>query len=197
MAAASSIPSQDTPRASGARLYLLQGAPAVGKLTFAREIERLTGAIVIDNHLANNAVFVPMGLGRDPEVTLEQTDALRARVIDVVHEAALAAPARLSHVFTYWLPDDPDNDALVARLRALAERRGARFVPVWLTASHEALLARVTAPGRAERSKLVDPDTLRELLAMPQLPAPPDAVTVDLSETTPAQAVEGFLAGLG
>lgn len=168
----------------------------MGKLTLARELERRTGAIVVDNHLANNAVFVPMGMGRAPEVTLEQTDELRRRVVDVVHEATLAAPARLSHVFTYWLPDAPDNDALVSRLRTLAERRGARFVPVWLTASHEALLARIASPGRAERSKLVDPDILRELLETPQIPAPSDAVILDLSETTPAQTVEGFLAAL-
>lgn len=181
---------------TGPRLYLLQGPPAVGKLALARELERRTGAIVVDNHLANNAVFVPMGLGRAPEVTLEQTDALRRRVIDVVFEATLAAPARLSHVFTYWLPDAPDNDALVTRLRTLAERRGARFVPVWLTASREALLARIAAPGRAERSKLVDPETLQELLETPLMPAPPGAAILDLSETTPAEAVEGLLAVL-
>ena len=82
------------------------------------------------------------------------------------------------------------------RLRALAERRGARFIPVWLTASREALLERVAAPGRAERSKLVDPGILSELLEKPQLPAPPDAVILDLSETTPAQAVQELLAAL-
>ena len=41
---------------SGARLYLLQGAPAVGKLTLARELEARTGAIVVDNHLVNNEI---------------------------------------------------------------------------------------------------------------------------------------------
>lgn len=181
----------------GARLYLLQGAPAVGKLSLACELERLTGAIVVDNHLVNNAVFIPMGLGRDAAVTLEQTDALRARVIDVVHEATLAAPPSLSHVFTNWLPDDPENAALVDRLRELARHRGARFVPVWMSASAAALTARVSSPGRAERSKLVDPDVLPELLAMPELPVPADALVVDMSETTPAQAAEQIVATLG
>ena len=48
------------------------------------------------HHLVNNAVFVPMGLGRDSDVTLEQTDALRDRVREVVHEATAAAPASRS-----------------------------------------------------------------------------------------------------
>lgn len=185
------------PETAEARLYLLQGAPAVGKLTLAREIARRTGAIVVDNHLVNDAVFVPMGLGRDPAVTLEQTDALRDRVREVVHEAALAAPPALSHVFTFWLPDDPENAAHVERLRTLAARRGARFVPVWLSAPAEVLLARVGAPDRAERSKLMDPEILRELLEVRQLPVPSDAVTLDLGEPTPAQAVEELLAALG
>lgn len=179
------------------RLYLLQGPPAVGKLTLARELDRRTGAIVVDNHLVNNAVFVPMGLGRDSDVTLEQTDALRDRVREVVHEATAAAPASLSHVFTFWLPDSPENAEHAQRLRDLADRRGVRFVPVWLTASREALLARVSAPERAERSKLVDPEILSELLEMPQLPAPPEAVILDLEDITPARAVDELLAALG
>lgn len=179
------------------RLFLLQGPPAVGKLTVAREIARRTGAIVVDNHLVNDAVFVPMGIGRDPELTIDQTDALRDRVRGVVHEATLAAPARFSHVFTFWLPDDPENAEQVERLRSVAARRGARFVPVWLTASSKALLARVGSASRAERAKLVDPEILRDLLEVPQLPVPSDAMTLDLSETGPEQAVEELLAALG
>lgn len=178
------------------RLYLLQGVPAVGKLSLAREIERRTGAIVVDNHLVNNAVFVPLGMGRDAEVTLEDTDALRARVLDVVLEATLAAAPALSHVFTNWLPEDAANQAHVDRLRDLAARRGARFVPVWMSASAEALVARVASPGRAERSKLVDPGILRELLAEPAMPAPEDAVLLDLTTTTPPEAAEQLLAEL-
>lgn len=179
-----------------ARLYLLQGVPAVGKLTLARELERLTGAIVVDNHLVNNAVFVPMGMNREAGVSLEQTDALRARVLDVVLESALAAPAPLSHVFTNWLPDSPENAAHVERLREIARRRGARFVPVWLRASAEVLAARVSAPGRAARSKLVDPAVLRELLERPDLPAPPEALELDTSAISPAQAAREILTAL-
>ncbi|GAA1488569.1 AAA family ATPase [Brachybacterium sacelli] len=173
-------------------VFLLVGPPAVGKLRLARELERRIGAIVVDNHLVNNAVFVPMGLGRGG-VALADTDALRARVLDVVLEATLAAPAPRSHVFTNWLPEDPENAAHVERLRTLARRRGARFVPVWLTATPEALLRRVDAPGRAERSKLTDPAILRELLEVPAMPAPADALGLDLTTLTPDGAVTRIL----
>ena len=174
-------------------LFLLVGPPAAGKLTLARELERRAGAIVVDNHLVNNAVFVPIGLNRSPEVHLEATDALRARVWDVVIEATEAAPARLSHVFTVWLADSPGSSAHVERLRALAERRGVRFVPVWLQAGTETLLARVDDPGRAERGKLTDPGPLREILALPLLPAPEDALLLDTGTVSPDQAVDAIL----
>lgn len=172
----------------GDHLFLLVGRPAVGKLSVATEIGRRTGAIVVDNHLVNNAVFIPMGLGRGLGVEVGDTDALRSRVHDVVLESTLLAPAGLSHVFTIWLSDSPENKDHVDRLRDLAARRGARFVPVWLTASPEALLARIDSPGRAERSKLTDPAVLRELLELPNLPPPEDAMTIDLSTVGPADA---------
>lgn len=177
-------------------LILLMGPPAVGKLTIARELEARTGAIVVDNHLVSNAVFVPIGLNRSAEVTLEDTDDLRARVHDVVLEAAEAAPNDLSHVFTVWLVEGPGGTAHVQRLRDLAHRRGARFLPVWLTASRQALLSRVDAPGRAERGKLVDGPTLQDLLEMPLLSAPADALRIDTTETTPSQAVARILQAL-
>ncbi|PWH06239.1 hypothetical protein DEO23_09975 [Brachybacterium endophyticum] len=178
-----------------ARLFLLVGPPAVGKLTIARELARLDDVIVVDNHLVNNPVFVPVGLNRGGGPGLADTDALRARVTDVVLEATVAAPADLSHVFTIWLPDEPGCRAHVERLRGIAERRGARFVPVWLTASSESLLARVAAPERGQRSKLTDPDALRELLEIPRLPAPPDALALDTTDLDPAGAAALILGG--
>lgn len=191
----SASPQQDPAPASttDARVFLLVGPPAVGKLTLARELERQAGAIVVDNHLVNNAVFVPLGLNRGG-VALADTDALRARVLDVVLEATLAAPAPLSHVFTVWLPDEPENAAHVERLRELARHRGARFVPVWLTAEPGTLLGRVDSPGRAEREKLTDPEVLGELLERPILPAPADALELDLTDLAPDEAARRILA---
>jgi len=204
--AAPTAPQTDDPAAAappapealqGAHVLLLVGPPAVGKLSIAREIARRTGALVVDNHLINNPVFVPMGLNTGEGLDLSATDSLRRRVWEVVLEAAAAAPPSLSHVMTNWLTDDPENAQHVERLRALARTRGARFVPVWLTASEEALLARVDAPGRAERSKLTDPAILEQILAVPTLPAPADALHVDVTERTPPEAVTQILAALG
>jgi len=175
-------------------LFYLVGPPAVGKLTVARELERRTGAIVVDNHLINDPVFVPMGVHRGEGIGA--TDELRRRVLSVVHEAAELAPASYSHVFTNWLPDEPENRVLVERLRRLAQRRGARFVPAWLTAEADELAARVVRPERTQRAKLMDPEVLRTLLPIRELPAPPDAVVVDTTRLRPDEVADRILAGL-
>lgn len=99
-------------------------------------------------------------------------------------------------MFTNWLSQDPKNAAHVERLRALAGSRGAVFVPVWLSASPEALRARIDAPGRAERAKLVDPGVLREVLEIPSLPPPPEAIALDLSTMGPEDAADRILRAL-
>lgn len=180
--------------AAPARLFLLVGPPAVGKLSLARELERRVGAIVVDNHLVSNPVFIPMGLNSGEDVDFSATDDLRRRVWDIVLEAAAAAPRSLSHVMTSWLTDDESAEVHVQRLRSLAHTRGATFVPVWLRAGEETLLARVDAPGRAERGKLTDASLLQQILAVPTLPAPEDAIELDLSHLTPEQAAEQVLA---
>jgi predicted kinase len=179
-----------------AAVILLVGPPAVGKLSIARELERRTGALVVDNHLINNPVFIPMGLNAGEGVDIAATDGLRRRIWAVVLEAAAAAPPTLSHVITNWLTDDPEDAAHVERLRALARTRGVRFVPVWLTASEEALLARVEEPGRSEHGKLTDPALLEQILAVPMLPAPADALRLDVTALTPPQAVSEILEAL-
>ncbi|GAB3759160.1 AAA family ATPase [Yimella radicis] len=165
-----------------ASLFYLVGPPAVGKLTVARCLEQRTGAIVVDNHLINDPVFVPMGVHRGEGI--ETTNELRGRVLDIVHEAIRLAPTRFSHVLTHWLPDKPKNAELVERVRASAAARQARFVPVWLTADVETLAGRVTEPDRSQRAKLVDAEILRQLAAVPNLPPPPDALVIDSTSLT-------------
>jgi len=175
-------------------LYYLVGPPAVGKLTVARELERRTGAIVVDNHLINDPVFVPMGLHRGAAADIDATDRLRDRVREVVHEAVELAPPSCSHVFTNWLPDKPEAQALVERLRLLAHRRGARFVPVWLRADPEELADRVVQAERLQRAKLMDPDVLRTVLSRRQLPAPTDAVVLDTTRLQAHEVVDRIIA---
>lgn len=84
----------------------------------------------------------------------------------------------------------------IARELELALRRGARFVPVWLSADTEALAARIANPQRSVRAKLMDPAVLKDLVTIPQLPAPGDAIVLDTTNLQPHEVVDVILASL-
>ncbi len=161
----------------------------------------MTGAALIDNHLINDPIFTAYGAdGRTP---------LPGRIWDQVaqvREATMAAVLRAaptaSHIFTNYLSDDPSEAHFLHQLRAVAEERQARFLPVWLTCPEEELVRRVALPARAERLKMRDPDGLRELLRTKGvLPAPADALVLDTFTMSPHEAAKRIVSsessGLG
>ncbi len=177
-------------------LYYLVGPPAVGKLTIATLLAQRTGAALIDNHLVNDPVFVPLGADGVRPLP-DGIDALRHRVVDVVHEAIVMAPEDVDHIMTNWLEDTDGDAAFLERVRRLADRREARLVLVWLDADHETLLERVTAPDRARRAKLRNPQILVDLLRRGGLSAPADALQLDTTDLSPSDSVDRILAHAG
>ena len=161
-------------------LYYLVGWPGAGKRTVGVELARRTGARLIDKHLINDPVFQAIGAdGIEP--VPEGAWALVGRVADVVFDAVrTVAPPDLSHVFTNVLVDSEEDRAHFDRVAALARDRQARFVPVWLTCSTDALLARIGNEDRARRLKLRDPEALAELMRRHRLlPPVEDALELD------------------
>lgn len=169
-------------------LYYLVGPPGSGKRTIGKHLSRLTGAALLDNHLCNDPVFSAFGLDGWKPVPAEAWPFIR-RIRLVVHEAALAAPREVSHIFTSYLADLPGEAEAVQKLRDLASARGASFVPVWLACAPDELARRLTLPERAERLKLSDPAQLQTLLAEVGVLAPPtDAIRIDTANLAPADA---------
>lgn len=171
--------------------FILQlvGPPASGKRTIGALVAERTGAALVDNHLINDPVFTALGangFGTLPP----QAFTLASRVQEVVHEAVLAAPPEISHVFTKFWVDEPGDAAQESRMRVLARRRGVPFYPVWLTCDHGELRRRIGLSDRAARNKLRDVSVLAPLLAKPLLPAPGDALQLDTSAATAVETAD-------
>lgn len=169
-------------------VYHLAGPPGSGKRTVGQHLARRTGAVLLDNHLFNDAVFKPYGADGlrplPPEVVewSKQVWALGLR-------AARLAPRDVSQIFTAYHTGRPSGQASAERIRSVAVDRGAAYVPVWLTCPEDELARRMTLPERQERAKMRDPAALRETLAtLGTLPPPPGAIRVDTSALSPADA---------
>lgn len=171
----------------------LVGPPACGKRTIGTLLAQRTGAALIDNHLVNDPVFT--AIGANGFGTLPPSAFILAkRVAEVVHEAVLIAPPGLGHIFTKFWVDEPGDAAQEVQMRAVAQRRGVPFYPVWLTCEANELRRRVTLPERRSRNKMRDPAALSELIRTPLLPAPDDALQLDTTLIDADEAAAEILA---
>ena len=171
-------------------LYYLVGPPGSGKRTVGKALSALTGAALLDNHLANDPVFLAAGVRGDSQIPAHIWELCFA-VSQAIRAATLHAPRGQAHIFTNYLANNTGERDSVEHLRELAEKRGVPFVPVWLECLVPELERRMLLPERAERLKLRDPLQLRELLEKAgTLPPPPDALVLDTSSLEPAEAAQ-------
>ena len=171
----------------------LVGPPASGKRTIGAHLAERTGAALIDNHLINDPVFTALGVNGLGSLH-PQAIPMAGRVRRIVHEAVLAAPPEMSHVFTNWLVDTPEDASAAQEIRDLASARAVEFYPVWLTCDPEQIRHRLTLPERAVRNKLRDPSQVDRILAQGTTPAPDDALQLETTNLNPADAASRILA---
>lgn len=166
-------------------VFHLVGPPASGKRTVGLELSRLTGAVLLDNHLFNDAVFKPYGADGLRPIP-DEIHALAAKVRQAGLAAARLAPPDVHQIFTSYLTNRPSGPAALQLVRDVAIVRGATYVPVWLECSVDELTRRVSRPERLERAKIRDPKQLLETLSTSGMLAPPrDAVRIDTAALSP------------
>jgi len=169
------------------------GFAGSGKLTIAKQLVPQLRAILVDNHFINNVV---LGLIEPDGVTPLAPDVwvnirkVRAVVLDTILHHAKAGR---SFVFTNEiLEGDPLAEQACADIAAVAETRGATYVPVRLLISPEELARRVASPERASRLKEVDTDAALRKARTRQVFTPQGRGCLDITVTSlsPIQAAE-------
>jgi tRNA uridine 5-carbamoylmethylation protein Kti12 len=186
-------------------VVLLVGLPGSGKLTAATALTaslRASGSEVrlVDNHHVHHVA--------DPVLALVEQDgraplprAVWARVAEV-REAVLRtveelSPPSWSFVFTADLDDSADDLALVQRLAALADRRGARFTVVRLHCELDELRRRIVTPSRRQRHKSVsEADAVERYAAGVPALAAWSPVTLDVTRLTEDETAARVLAAV-
>jgi hypothetical protein len=163
-------------------LVFIYGPPGVGKLTVAREVARLTGYRLFDNHVSIDCVRPVFDFGTPPFW----------RVVGGIREMVLeeAAANRVSLVFTYAYAH-PQDAPQVERMCGIFEARGGRALLVRLVCTREELERRLPRPARVERGKLASLDTLRELAGRYDLfAAVPgrESLEIDNTDVAPGEA---------
>lgn len=146
-------------------LIVIYGAPAAGKLTVAKQLARMTGYKLFDNH----AIVTPLGkiFGfKDPTLNDIRAKLGRRIRLDVMNEAASAG---ISMITTAAASGEIRHN-FFRDIKQSIEKRGGKVLLVQLLPSTETLLERVTGESRYNVKTLNTPEQLKsELLANPDM----------------------------
>lgn len=163
------------------KLIFLHGAPAVGKLTVARELARLTGFQLFHNHLTVDLVSSIFPFGSEPFITLREQ----------IWLAVLGEAVRnnVSLIFTFN-PERTVREGFVSDVLHTVERAGGSVIFVELTCTEEELERRIEDASRREFGKLASVEqyqTLKDQGAF-HFPKLPEGISVDTTNQLPADA---------
>lgn len=162
------------------RLYLIGGPMGVGKTTVCRELQkRLDRSVFLDGDWCWDA---------NPFQVTEETKAMVTENICFLLNNFLRCSVYNHVVFCWVLHQQAILEAILSRL----DTWNCAVRAISLTASPEALTARITADIRAGRR---EPEALERSLAYLPLYAALSTEKLDVSRLTPEEAAERILEG--
>ena len=163
------------------KLVFLHGAPAVGKLTVARELAQLTGFRLFHNHLTVDLVSSLFPFGSEPFVLLREQIWLAA--------FAEAARNKVSLIFTFN-PERTVRESFVQDAIEVVEGAGGKVVFVELTCAEGELEARLEDASRKKFGKLASVEQYRSLkdAGAFQFPKLPNHLSLDTTSKPAADS---------
>jgi hypothetical protein len=171
---------------SSPQLVFLYGPPAVGKLTVAEELAKLSPFRVLHNHVTIDAVVTVLPFGS--KAFWHVVGRLRRDLVNA------AAREGIDLVYTYvFAPGDESHVDVIARAY---EEVGGTVTFVRLTAPREELVRRVGNESRAAHGKITDVATLEGVLAEHDVfVAVPrrESLTIDVGTTSAVDAARLIL----
>lgn len=176
-------------------IYLL-GYPGTGKYTIAKEICQIAPEFrLVDNHLINNPLFSLIhtdGITPLNPRIWDNVELIWRAVLDtIVH----ISPKDYSFVLTNALSNSDKDVAWFHEVTAMADKRGAQFVPVVLKLSVDEHIKRITSPDRPLRMKEIDPTGPERYAKADNLISPehPNLLTLDISSLSATEAARHIL----
>jgi chloramphenicol 3-O-phosphotransferase len=165
------------------KLVFLHGAPAVGKLTVARELARLTGFRLFHNHLTVDLVSSLFSFGSEPFVLLREQIWLAA--------FAEAARNNVSLIFTFN-PERTVRERFIQDALDVVGLAGGEVVFVELTCTEEELERRIEDASRKEFGKLASIEQYRSLkdAGAFHFPKLPNGISLDTTNQPAAETAE-------
>ena len=173
------------------KLIVLYGPPAVGKLTIARELSKLTGFRVFHNHLSIDAVEPIFDFGTPPF----------AKMVEMMRFAMVgeAAMNNIDLIYTFCYAKGHDEPHLNT-IAKLVEGNGGEVQWVLLVCDKEELKRRVLSEDRKKYGKAKTVELMDRFFEMYDLFSPlpgSETLTIDNTDVPAAKAARTIIERLG
>ncbi len=163
------------------KLVFLHGAPAVGKLTVARELATLTGFRLFHNHLTVDLVGSLFPFGSEPFIRLREQ----------IWLAAFAEATRndVSLIFTFN-PERTVRERFIQDTLEVVGCAGGEIVFIELTCAEKELERRIADASRKEFGKLASVEQYRSLKDSGafHFPKLPNGISLDTTNQLPVES---------
>lgn len=177
----------------------LIGFPGVGKYTIAKEIAKLTGARLIDNHSLTNPIYNVVDV--DFKTGFPDTFGHRVHQIEAAVFEAIStlSPPEWSFISTNYLANGEDAQVEFYQRRDLAKWRRGTFVPVRLLCNLEETERRIVSANRKERHKDTSIERARLRYATETVfqTDHPNALTLEISDLSACKAAQQIVQHAG
>ena len=164
------------------KLVVIYGPPAVGKLTVATELSKLTGYKILHNHLVID--LIESVLGRDNKKFWELIDSYRLHLVDI------AAQEKVNGVILTSVNIKGQDDEFIKNLQRVLDKHSGPVHFVQLNCDMPALKSRLNGPSRSHHKKLTDPKIFDDFVAKYQVFEPISFVESLKINNTDIPAVE-------
>lgn len=133
------------------KLVIIYGPPAVGKLTIAKELSRITNYTVFHNHLTVDLITPFIEFGKKD--FWNQVEKIRLDLFE------LAAIKKVDLIFTYCYEKKID-DKVLNKILARVKKYNGKIIFVQIVADKKVLLERVKGESREKHGKISSSETL-------------------------------------
>lgn len=176
------------------KFLIIHGPPAVGKLTVAKEIARITGMKLFDNHLTVNAVASVFGHAHDAYFRL------LPRIRLAILEEAMQAEIDMVSTYVYNHARSEVSSKYFEKIDDLFAHHDAQLLFLRLTCERAALDERVTNDERRLKGAINTVERLASYIDErdPDQPIPGrDSLTIDNTNLSPTEVAEAAIAHFG
>lgn len=168
------------------QIIYIYGSPAVGKLTTAKALKKLTGFPIIDNHLSVNPIREIMSL--QDKNFWKYVKKLRNMYLEIALKENFPGA-----IITSCHPNRKKESISIQKRINLVKKYDGEIHFVWLSAKESTILKRVIHKSRIKRGKLLDAKELKKDLTEKDFSKPLSfikSLNIDTEKSSAKQSAE-------